>query len=637
MRLLVHVAAFLSALTLVLGTGGCGSSGDAPRVVVIGLDGLEWDILDPLLARGELPNLQRFVEEGASGVLQSEAPLLSPIIWTTIATGLGPDRHGVLDFTAADPEGGSPIVITSIHRRVKAWWNILDDHGISSGTIGWWATWPAEFVDPGFVVSDRIGYHAFIGEHRPDRSLVYPPTLTERVLSVLRDPDDVGHEEAQAFLEVTSAEYERSQGLDFNDPIRHFRYIKATMDNVARVAVELARAERPTVLTVYFEGIDTAGHTYLKYAPPPHPATTATEREKFGHTVDAFYRHQDRLLGEMMDAIGDQATYILISDHGFMVGEERPVVIEEGREFVEAPRWHHPEGAILALGPGVTPGARLDATIRDIAPTVLALAGIPASEEMEGRVLTEVVAEAEVPDRVPTHEDPDWVVERQATLAASAFDTEIMSRLTALGYIQADGTDAATSARSQVNLGSYFRGRDQTEEAKTAYVDALRIDAENAQANSNLGRLLAQEGLCEEAIPHLEVAWADDPNHLRVAYWLMRCYADADRLDDGIRVGEAITSRFPGELSVTVNLGILYRLAGRTDDAARVFTEILSSHPDHVLSWNQLGDVRVLQGSMDDAILCYRKVLEIEPANPHARERLTTLGQPVDPDDAGDS
>lgn len=621
-------------LLLALMAGGCGAPGGGPRVVVIGLDGLEWDLLDPLLARGELPNFQRFVDEGATGILHTEVPILSPIIWTTIATGLSPDRHRVLDFTAPDPAGGPPIVITSLHRRVKAYWNILDEHDVSSGTIGWWATWPAELIDPGFVVSDRIGYHAFIGEHRPDRSVVYPPTLTERAFSLLRDPDGVTYEEASAFMKVTPEEYERSQGLDYTDPVRHFRYIKATMDNVAALAIDLARSEKPEVLSVYFEGPDTAGHTYMKYAPPAHPATTAVEREKFGETVDAFYRHQDHLLGELIDAIGDDAIYLIISDHGFAVGEERPVIIEHGREFVEAPRWHHPEGAMMAMGPGVTAGATLDATIRDITPTVLALCGIPASEEMEGEVIPEIVPADRIPDRVSTHESDGWLAERQETLAASAFDTEIMSRLTALGYISAEGSDAATSARSQINLGSYYRGRERNDEAKVAYLAALEVDPENAQAHSNLGRLLAREGRCGDAIAHLEVAFADDPNHLRVAYWLMRCLADADRLEDGIAVGERITETYPDELSVTTNLGILYRLDGRAADAEATFTRILDAHPDHVLSWNYLGDARVLQGRPEEAIPCYEKALELEPGNPHAAERLAALRPPDEPEDS---
>jgi hypothetical protein len=116
------------------------------RVVLIGLDGADWLFLDPLLDRGDMPNLARIIARGARGVLDAPKPMISPPIWTSIATGLRPEDHGILDFVTRDPDGGEMRPIGSYDRRVPAAWIILSALGLPVGVVGWWATWPAEMV-----------------------------------------------------------------------------------------------------------------------------------------------------------------------------------------------------------------------------------------------------------------------------------------------------------------------------------------------------------------------------------------------------------------------------------------------------------------------------------------------------------
>ena len=127
------------------------------RVLLIGVDGADPAILERLMGEGRLPTFARLRAHGAMGRLRSREPLLSPILWTTIATGRKGQDHGILDFveTSAD---GKPVPITSSSRRVPALWNILDQAGKSAGVIGWYASYPAEHVR-GFLVSDHLGFH----------------------------------------------------------------------------------------------------------------------------------------------------------------------------------------------------------------------------------------------------------------------------------------------------------------------------------------------------------------------------------------------------------------------------------------------------------------------------------------------
>ena len=137
---------------------GCGPSGTGDRVIVLGLDGIDPDVVDLLLSEGELPNFARLRQGGAYGRLESSKPLLSPIIWTTIATGKTPLEHGIAHFVAVNEKTGAELPVTSQMRRVKALWNVLSEAGRDVGVVGWWATWPAETVR-GAVVSDHTCYH----------------------------------------------------------------------------------------------------------------------------------------------------------------------------------------------------------------------------------------------------------------------------------------------------------------------------------------------------------------------------------------------------------------------------------------------------------------------------------------------
>src|SRR5712692_2196546 len=154
----------LPRITLVaLLTLGCRSEAPRSRVLVLGLDGMDPQVVDLLMAEGKMPNFAKLRQDGAYGRLVSSPPLLSPIIWTTIATGKPPDQHGIGHFVAVNEKTGEQLPVTSQMRRVKALWNILSDGRRRVDVVGWWATWPAESVH-GTIVSDHTCYHFLFTE-----------------------------------------------------------------------------------------------------------------------------------------------------------------------------------------------------------------------------------------------------------------------------------------------------------------------------------------------------------------------------------------------------------------------------------------------------------------------------------------
>src|SRR6185503_11078732 len=113
----------------------------AARVLLVGIDGVEWNVLRPLLAEGKCPNLRSLMDRGSFGRLATMEPTLSPILWTTIATGRTPEQHGILGFTDADLRQYS-----SAQRRGRAVWNIADRYEHESRVCGWRIAWPAEKI-----------------------------------------------------------------------------------------------------------------------------------------------------------------------------------------------------------------------------------------------------------------------------------------------------------------------------------------------------------------------------------------------------------------------------------------------------------------------------------------------------------
>jgi len=104
----------------------------ARKVLVIGWDAADWKVLNPLMDQGLMPNLTKLVDSGVMGRIATLDPPLSPTLWTSIATGKRPYKHGIHGFVEPTPNGKGirPINITG--RKVKAIWNILNQHNMKN-------------------------------------------------------------------------------------------------------------------------------------------------------------------------------------------------------------------------------------------------------------------------------------------------------------------------------------------------------------------------------------------------------------------------------------------------------------------------------------------------------------------------
>ena len=119
------------------------------RVLLIGWDAADWKVIMPLVDAGKMPNLARLIEEGICGNMATLQPVLSPMLWTSIATGKRPYKHGIHGFSEPDPVSGGIRPVTNLSRKTKAVWNILNQSGLNTITIGWWPSNPVEELSRG--------------------------------------------------------------------------------------------------------------------------------------------------------------------------------------------------------------------------------------------------------------------------------------------------------------------------------------------------------------------------------------------------------------------------------------------------------------------------------------------------------
>lgn len=433
---------------------GCGTPAPEQRVVVVGIDGLEWSMVDRL----DLPNFQRLQELGVRGNVGTTTPVMSPIIWTSIASGYPGDVHGIAGWTDGQGHGYSSADV-----RTMRIWDVATAHDRTSLVVGWLMSFPASPIR-GKMLSDSYVWSFPMNKDPDDPSLEI--TLDKRLdMAGLSSPPDFDPAELLPQDDWLLQHDLAYQVEEYGSPFHPLRRDEMHL----RVFEQEWPAGKADIGMVYLNGPDQVSHLYWPYADPSaskmmsvapelHQAQARAEMRESGarravpysdgpisktqvaqgaRFVPDYYRAVDAMLGRVLDVVDLSDTTLLIcSDHGFRNGTKRPLVSGG----------HSREGAVLWAGAGVDTGAQIpEGTVLDLGPTLFALAGLPGAEDWPGTAQLDVFPDLDVPDPVES-----WVLSDRGAIAretATEANPQLLHQLEALGYVDGQGKPILGASR----------------------------------------------------------------------------------------------------------------------------------------------------------------------------------------------
>ena len=606
-----------------------------PRVLLIGWDAADWKVIRPLLEAGQMPNLQRLMLQGVHGNLATIYPPLSPMLWTSIATGKRPYKHGIHGFSEPLPDGSGVRPISLLSRKTKAMWNILNQNGHRSLVVGWWPSHPAEPLD-GVMVSNHFQQPTGKpGAMRPLPSgTVHPAKLAQTLEELRVNPMELSGE----FIRLFVPEYEKvDQSKDKR--LHSLGKIVAETISIHAVATELLETEKWDFAGIYYSGIDHFGHGFMSYHPPRLPWVSEADFAIYQHVIANAYRYHDAMLGTLLGFADENTTVILMSDHGFHPDHLRP-------EYIPAepagPALEHRHFGILCMkGPALRVNEPLfGAGILDVCPTILTLFGLPPGKDMDGKVLLTAFKQPPPVEPIPSWDDvpgnagthpPEVQVDAAASAAA-------FKQLVELGYVAPPGANVQETVDECVrelkyNLARAFQDGNYFSEA-AALADELW---ERWPREHRFGILLVDSlGLLRQLARRREVI---EELGRRIDRYQVEAKAELEKhqATDGKPPGEDEKKRIQFEIRQLRELAAgrpllieWYRvthalLENRKDEARKLVTQFAAVEESGMRWDTRLANVLAELGELEPARTLFEEALKSDPENPLFHGSLATL------------
>ena len=283
------------------------------KVLIIGLDGATMDVLGPLMREGRLPHLSTVAEGGASGILRSTTPPITPAAWTTFLTGKQPGAHGIIDFERYDPSTNRlQFNSTRCLDHVRNIWQIAGDAGLKVGSVNVPMTYPPIKVN-GFLVS---GFET----PGPDSDFVFPLSIKQEILKRWPDP-------------TLRSKWKRK--IFGGDKLfeQNIAYASRSFHQGAEMTTYLGEKFGWDVLMVVFKLVDNLQHKTWKYIDPRWSDRNPRRRDM----VKDGFEQADRAVGTLLDyAKQNQASVVIVSDHGHgsLEGKVQPNLLLKQWEYL---------------------------------------------------------------------------------------------------------------------------------------------------------------------------------------------------------------------------------------------------------------------------------------------------------------
>ena len=601
--------------------------GFASKVALFAIDGADWELLEELKDDGRIPNIVALINGGTTANVQTIQPTVSPMVWTTVATGLPPDRHGVIDFTDRE-RTNTPV--DGYSRHVPAVWDIAEAFGRPTEVVDWWTAWPPT-SQAGVVFDTPV---------LTTPSAIWPQALAARVTASVVPAATIGYGQVQRFVSVTPAEFQRSISVsEASDPTAIFRSVLAKTWTDHRVGVDLYESQHPTLLMMQYEGTDAVNHLFAPFHPPQREGVSAEDYRRYWGAVSNYYSEVDRLIGEWMRTLPQDTTVILMSSYGMRWGKDRPKTAPAG---VAALSDHRSPGILIAYGNHIAPSkARHTMSVYDVTPTLLALLGLPAGQEMPGRFQqwmfkdvqpvqgVRVVSYSEfVGDRpVPTSVNPDPVAYKADLLAVGHLSDPTRNLTPMLEEADQPARAAPVSPEKwglyayYNNLGVQLKAQGKSKDAVEAFQKALDINPGRATPYLNIAIAMfdkQQYSAAEDAFMNAVQHGLPNAEHYFIDFAAL--YRKNSLTTRAIILLQKGKQLFPTSYAIAANLGSALLQADRFNEGVPELERALGMQPASTLVLNDLGLVYVKKNDYGRALDYWNRSLSIEPHQPQIRE-----------------
>lgn len=466
----------------------------APRkVLLVGWDAADWKIAAPLVDAGKMPTLERLIANGVMGNMATLYPVLSPMLWTSIATGKRAFKHGVHGFAEPDPRTGTVRPVTNLSRSCKAVWNILTQSGKRSNVVGWWPSHPAEPID-GVMVSNHFHQARGVEYGKPwplQPGTIHPASKADQLADLRVHPAELDASQILPFVP-------KAASIDLEKDRRLSGAVKTLAEAVSihTVATAIMQNEPWDFMAVYYDAIDHFSHGFMAYHPPRVPWVSEADFEIYKDVINGAYQFHDMMLSTLLHLAGPETTVILMSDHGFHSDEQR--IPQSSNEPAGPADEHRQFGMFVMAGPGIRRDELVfGVNLLDVTPTILTLFGLPVGRDMDGRPL------------LSAFEQPPEVSYVDSWEQVAGHDGRHPPEM------QFDAGDTRESLRQLAALGYIEKPDEDQDKALSQTVRELR---------HNLARAYMGAGRHYEAVPIFEALWAEFPDESRFGLKLVECH-----------------------------------------------------------------------------------------------------------------
>lgn len=542
-------------------------------LLILGWDGAEWSEIHRYCKKGWMPHFNQLLKSGSQASIASLQPMLSPLLWTSIATGKRAHDHGVLGFVENTLEG--PKAISSYQRQVPAIWNILSEAGLICQVLNWWPSNPAEEI-----LGDFISNLAFVN---PDlEGQCFPEEWQEELKSHAQADHELDYQSLQAFFPSLSAE-----------EMQHDEVVAkaAKIINRTRHQFDLALKlldHKADCRLFYFEALDQLQHLGAPFY--------GDSNSPYKNLIPAAYRWHDAMLGALLNKM-EGHNIILLSDHGFKLSAERP---EQLPDIPAAPALeHNPYGVFVAAGPDVNTNTSINGlSLLDIAPIVLHHFHLPQGQDMHGR-------------RQPVfnHSWPNSYLSSWNGLAPINFLKDEghyfgdqLKDLEELEYIDLSEDNLKQGIEEEQDYNRAISLKEVGNHALALDISERWLPVSNRAyrwyvLKARLLVILREESAWELFWNKLSPKQQDDP-HLQFNLALM--HLQQGNPDDALAIMHKIEEKgFPSS-GLYQEMGRALFLAGELEAAQNQFSKALNSSPNSASTLNGLAQIAYARGQMDD-------------------------------------